>query len=43
MTDALLQFRNVIRSTGLEPPDTIKPGKSAPLPGAGKGPSNRAG
>lgn len=43
MTDALLQFRDAIRSTGLEPPDAIEPGTLHRFPGAGKGPSNRAG
>lgn len=43
MTEALVQFRDAIRSTGLEPPDAIKPGKVHRFPGAGKGPSNRAG
>ena len=43
MTDALLQFRDAIRSTGLEPPDSIEQGTLHRFPGAGKGPSNRAG
>lgn len=43
MTDTLLQFRNAIRSTGLEPPDALEPGKLHRFPGAGKRPSNRAG
>ena len=36
MTDALLQFRDAIRSTGLEPPDAIEPGTLHRFPGAGK-------
>lgn len=43
MTDVLLQFRDAIRSTGLEPPDAIEPGKLHRFPGVGKGPGNRAG
>lgn len=43
MTDAHLQFRDAIRSSGLEPPDAIQPGRLHRFPGVGKGPSNRAG
>lgn len=43
MTDALLRFRDAIRSSGLEPPVVVEPGKLHRFPGAGKGPSNRAG
>jgi len=43
MTDALSQFRNAIHAAGLEPPDTIEPGKLHRFPGYGKRPSNLAG
>ncbi|TQE99621.1 MAG: topoisomerase [Spiribacter salinus] len=43
MNDAISRFRDAIRSTGLEPPDVIEPGRLHRFPGAGKGPSNRAG
>ena len=43
MTDAISQFRDTIRATGLEPPEVIEPGRLHRFPGAGKGPSNRAG
>lgn len=43
MNEASVQFRDAIRSTGLEPPDIIEPGKLHRFPGAGKGMSNRAG
>ncbi|WP_456417381.1 toprim domain-containing protein [Thiolapillus sp.] len=43
MNDSLYQFREAIRATGLEPPDTIEPGKLHRFPGYGKRPSNRAG
>lgn len=41
--DALSNFRNVIRDTGMEPPNAIGPGKLHRFPGIGKRPSNRAG
>lgn len=43
MNDALSNFRDAIRAAGLEPPDTIEPGKLHRFPGNGKRPSNRAG
>jgi len=43
MNDALSQFRDAIRATGLEPPDVIELGKLHRFPGNGKRPSNRAG
>jgi putative DNA primase/helicase len=43
MLDALAQFRDAIRATGLEPPDVIEPGKLHRFPGVGKRQSNRAG
>ncbi len=43
MYDALSNFRDAIRATGLEPPDAIEPGKLHRFPGNGKRPSNRAG
>lgn len=43
MYDAVNDFRTAIRSTGLEPPDTIQPGKLHRFPGYGKRPGNRAG
>ena len=43
MYDALSNFRDAIRATGLEPPDGIEPGKLHRFPGNGKRPSNRAG
>jgi putative DNA primase/helicase len=41
--DALSNFHDAIRKTGLEPPDAIEPGKLHRFPGNGKRPSNRAG
>ncbi len=43
MIDALSNFRDAIRASGLEPPDVIEPGKLHRFPGSGKRPSNRAG
>lgn len=43
MNDSLSQFREAIRAAGLEPPDTIEPGKLHRFPGYGKRSSNRAG
>ncbi len=43
MYDALSNFRDAIRAAGLEPPDSIEPGKLHRFPGNGKRPSNRAG
>ena len=43
MTDPHLQFRDAIRSSGLEPPEAIQPGRLHRFPGIGKGPRNRAG
>ena len=43
MIDALSQFRNAVRSTGLEPPEIIVPGKLHRVPGIGKRSCNRAG
>ena len=43
MNDSLSQFREAIRAAGLEPPDTIEPGKLHRFPGYGKRPSNQAG
>ena len=43
MDGALSQFRDAIRSTGLEPPDIIEPGKLHRFPGIGKRKSNTAG
>ncbi|NNJ83998.1 MAG: hypothetical protein HKP13_03530, partial [Gammaproteobacteria bacterium] len=37
------EFRDAIRSHGLEPPYPMVPGKRYRFPGIGKGPSNRAG
>lgn len=43
MYDAISQFRDAIRATGLEPPDAIEPGKFHRFPGKGKRARNRAG
>ncbi len=43
MNDALNQFRDAIRTTGLEPPDVIEPGKLHRFPGVGKRNGNNAG
>jgi len=43
MNDALSQFRDAIRAAGLEPPDTIEPGKLHRFPGIGKRNGNTAG
>jgi putative DNA primase/helicase len=43
MIDTLSNFRDAIRTAGLEPPDVIEPGKLHRFPGNGKRPSNRAG
>jgi len=43
MNDAISRFRDVIRASGLEPPDVIEPGRLYRFPGIDKGPSNRAG
>ena len=43
MNDALSQFRDAIRAGGLEPPDTIEPGKLHRFPGVGKNRGNTAG
>lgn len=43
MSDTPSQFLNAIRSTGLEPPIVIEPGKRHRFPGVGKRQSNRAG
>lgn len=43
MNDAISQFRDAIRATGLEPPDVIEPGKLHRFPGIGKGNGNTAG
>jgi putative DNA primase/helicase len=40
---AISQFRDVVRLTGLQPPDCIVPGKMHRFPGEGKSRSNRAG
>ena len=42
MIDALSQFREAIRATGLEPPDVIKLGKLQRFPGVGKRNGNTA-
>ena len=43
MYDALSNFRDAIFNAGLEPPDTIEPGKLHRFPGAGKRNGNTAG
>jgi putative DNA primase/helicase len=43
MLDDLTVFLGAIRSAGLEPPETIEPGRLHRFPGANKGPGNRAG
>ena len=43
MNNAISQFRDAMRSAGMEPPDVIEPGKLHRFPGAGKRPANRAG
>ena len=43
MFDAISQFRDAIRTGGLEPPDVIEAGKMYRFPGIGKRQSNRAG
>jgi len=43
MYDALTNFRDAIRVSGLEPPDAIELGRLHRFPGNGKRPSNRAG
>ena len=43
MFDALSQFRDAIRATGLEPPAVIEPGKLHRFPGVGKRNGNTAG
>ena len=40
--DTLSQFRDAVRTTGLEPPEFIEPGKLHRFPGAGKRASNTA-
>ena len=43
MIDAIFQFQDAIRATGLEPPDVIEIGRLHRFPGIGKRQSNRAG
>jgi putative DNA primase/helicase len=43
MNDAISQFRDAMRASGLEPPDVIEPGKLHRFPGAGKRNGNTAG
>ena len=43
MTDTLSQFLDAIRATGLQPPDSIVPGKLHRFPGIGKRKGNTAG
>ncbi|MFQ5643987.1 MAG: DUF3987 domain-containing protein [Thiogranum sp.] len=43
MSDAVSQFRDAIRATGLEPPDVIEPGRLHRFPGVGKRNGNTAG
>ncbi|BAZ94060.1 uncharacterized protein FOKN1_1672 [Thiohalobacter thiocyanaticus] len=43
MNNAISQFRDAMRSAGLEPPDVLEAGKLYRFPGAGKRPANRAG
>lgn len=43
MNNAISRFRDAIRSTGMEPPDVIQPGRLHRFPGVGKCRSNRAG
>lgn len=43
MIDALTQFRNAIRATGLEPPEVIEAGTLYRFPGVGKRDGNTAG
>ncbi len=43
MIDAIDQFREAIRATGLEPPDSIEPGRRHRFPGLGKRNGNTAG
>jgi len=43
MNDAISQFRDAMRATGLEPPDVIEPGKLHRFPGVGKRNGNTAG
>ncbi len=43
MNDALSQFRDAIQAGGLEPPNTIEPGKLHRFPGTGKNKGNTAG
>ena len=43
MTPTLFQFLEAIRAAGLEPPESLEPGKLHRFPGIGKGPNNDAG
>ena len=43
MNDAISQFRDAIRASGLEPPDVIEPSKLHRFPGIGKRNGNTAG
>jgi putative DNA primase/helicase len=43
MNNALEQFRDAIRTSGLQPPDVIEPDRFLRFPGEGKRKSNRAG
>lgn len=43
MNDAISQFRDAMRTAGLEPPDVIEPGKLHRFPGVGKRNGNTAG
>lgn len=43
MNDAISQFRDALHAAGLEPPETIEPGKLHRFPGVGKGNGNTAG
>ncbi|MET0005348.1 MAG: DUF3987 domain-containing protein [Candidatus Thiodiazotropha sp.] len=43
MYDPISQFRNAIKSAGMEPPEVIEPGKVHRFPGVGKSNGNTAG
>ncbi|WP_427500759.1 DUF3987 domain-containing protein [Methylomonas sp. MED-D] len=43
MVNAVESFKTVIQAHGLQPPDTIQPGKMHRFPGQGKKPGNKAG
>lgn len=43
MNDFITRFKNEMRHNGLQPPETLIPGKYHRIPGVNKGPNNRSG